>query len=44
MSEKPWLNRYDEGVPHHIDYPEVPVFNLLEEAAKKYPESACTIF
>jgi long-chain acyl-CoA synthetase len=44
MSEKPWLNQYDEGVPHHIDYPEIPVFNLLEEAAKKYPDSACTIF
>ena len=44
MSEKPWLNRYDEGVPHHIDYPEVPVFNMLEEAAQKYPDSACTIF
>ncbi len=44
MSEKPWLNRYDEGVPHHIDYPEVPLFEALAEAAKKYPESACTIF
>ena len=44
MSEMPWLNRYDEGVPHHIDYPEVPLFELLAEAAKKYPESACTIF
>ena len=44
MSEMPWLNHYDEGVLHHIDYPEVPVFNLLEEAARKYPESACTIF
>ena len=44
MSEMPWLNHYDEGVEHHIDYPKVPVFNLLEEAARKYPESACTIF
>jgi len=44
MSEKPWLARYDEGVPHHIDYPEVPLFYLLEEAARKYPDSPCTIF
>jgi len=44
MSEKPWLNRYDEGVPHHIDYPEIPLFEVLAEAANKYPESACTIF
>ncbi len=44
MSERPWLNNYDEGVPLHIDYPEIPLFKLLSEAAKKYPESACTIF
>jgi long-chain acyl-CoA synthetase len=44
MSERPWLNRYDEGVPHHLDYPEVPLFEVLADAAKKYPESACTIF
>jgi long-chain acyl-CoA synthetase len=44
MSEKPWLARYDEGVPHHIDYPEVPLFYLLEEAARKYPNVPCTIF
>jgi long-chain acyl-CoA synthetase len=44
MSERPWLNSYDEGVPKHIDYPEIPVHQMLEEAAKKYPDSPCTIF
>jgi long-chain acyl-CoA synthetase len=44
MSEKPWLARYDEGIPHHIDYPEVSLFYFLEEAARKYPEVPCTIF
>jgi long-chain acyl-CoA synthetase len=44
MSERPWLLHYDKGVPHHIDYPDVPLFFFLEEAARKYPESACTIF
>ncbi len=44
MSERPWLNNYDEGVPKSIDYPEIPLFDLLSEAAKKYPDSACTIF
>lgn len=44
MSDRPWLNRYDEGVPHHIDYPDIPLFKLLEDTAKKYPESDCTIF
>ncbi len=44
MTEKPWLAHYDEGVPHHIDYPQVPIFHFLEESAKKYPDRACTIF
>jgi long-chain acyl-CoA synthetase len=44
MSEKIWLKHYDEGVPKQIDYPDIPLFGLLEEAAKKYPESPCTIF
>lgn len=44
MDEKPWLKRYDEGVPQHIDYPEVPLFHFLEETARKYPDAPCTIF
>ena len=23
MDDKPWLKMYDQGVPQHIDYPEV---------------------
>ncbi|MCI0520059.1 MAG: long-chain fatty acid--CoA ligase [Chloroflexi bacterium] len=44
MDDRPWLKRYDDGVPQHIDYPQVPLTALLEEAAKKYPEAPCTIF
>jgi len=44
MDDKPWLKRYDEGVPQTIDYPEVPLHQLLEEAAEKYPDAPCTIF
>ncbi|MEA3349381.1 MAG: long-chain fatty acid--CoA ligase [Chloroflexota bacterium] len=44
MNDRPWLERYDEGVPQTIDYPEVPLFHFLEENAKKYPDSSCTIF
>ncbi|MCJ7537515.1 MAG: long-chain fatty acid--CoA ligase [Anaerolineales bacterium] len=44
MSERPWLNNYDAGVPHTIDYPAIPLFELLSQAAEKYPDSACTIF
>lgn len=44
MSERPWLNNYDAGVPQTIDYPAIPLFDLLSEAAEKYPDAACTIF
>jgi long-chain acyl-CoA synthetase len=41
--EKPWLKFYDAGVPHTLDYPEVPLHSLLEESATKYPDSIATI-
>lgn len=44
MDERPWYKHYDAGVPHHIDYPEITVFGMLEEAAQKYPNAPCTIF
>ena len=44
MNDKPWLSRYDPGVPQHIEYPPVPLFWFLEEAARKYPTHACTVF
>ena len=44
MDERPWLGKYDPGVPHQIDYPDIPLFSLLEETARKYPDAPCTIF
>ncbi len=41
--EKPWLKFYDEGVPHTLEYPEVPLHWFLEESARKYPDSVATI-
>src|SRR4030043_816933 len=44
MEDRPWCKFYDKGVPQHIDYPPIPLHGLLEEAARKYPDSPCTIF
>ena len=44
MEDRPWFKLYDQGVPQHIDYPATPLFGLLEESARKYPDSPCTIF
>ena len=34
MDERPWLKQYDKGVPHTLEYPDVPLFYFLEEAAR----------
>ncbi len=44
MTSRPWLNHYDSGVPTHLDYPAVPVFHFLDEAARLCPERLCLIY
>lgn len=44
MDSKLWQVNYDKGVPTTIEYPQVPLFHFLEDAAHKYPDRACTIF
>ena len=44
MEDRPWLKHYDKGVPHTINYPAEPLFYFLEESARKFPNSPCTIF
>ncbi len=39
-----WLKHYDEGVRPNIDYPEVPLYKLLEESARKYPDKPALVF
>ena len=42
--EKPWLNEYDANVPHSIEYPPVPLWQFLVDAAEKYPNHAALVF
>ena len=42
--DKPWLKFYDEGVPATIDYPAIPLDQLLTNAATKHPNYTATIF
>ena len=44
MDHKLWQKNYDKGVPTTIEYPKAPLFHFLEDAARKYPDRACTIF
>ncbi|MHA1276907.1 MAG: long-chain-fatty-acid--CoA ligase [Candidatus Helarchaeota archaeon] len=35
-AEKPWLKNYDEGVPSHIDYPVMNLYEILDNTAKDF--------
>ena len=41
---RPWYRFYDEGVPRSIDYPEVPLPQLVEEKAKEYAKNVAIHF
>jgi long-chain acyl-CoA synthetase len=44
MAKFPWLNFYDEGVPHTLEYPDITLQQFLADTVAKYPDRACTIF
>ena len=35
---------WPDYVPHTIDYPEIPLFRLLDDSAEKHPEATATIY
>jgi long-chain acyl-CoA synthetase len=43
-ADRPWLNKYDAGVPKSLDpYPDITVQSLLEEKATKSPNAVALI-
>lgn len=42
--EKPWHKFYDESVPKHIDYPAMPLHELLKRSAEKHPDRVALIY
>lgn len=45
LSRQPWLAHYPPGVPPRLDYPDQPVFWVLEESARRVPDRvACRFF
>ena len=44
MTEKVWLTSYPEGIPHTLDFPEIPVQQFLTEAAQEVPEKVALHF
>jgi len=45
MSRKPWENpKWPENVPHEVTGYEKPLFSLLDDAAREFPDATYTIF
>ena len=44
QSSKPWFQLWPPNVPKTIDYPEVPLQELLYRAAKAYPERISIVY
>ena len=42
--ERPWLEFYDEGVPHTLEYPSITVPEYLGQAAQRFPSQVATVF
>ena len=42
--DRPWLKFYEEGVPHHIEYPRIPLYQILDDTAKDFPGLDAVIF
>ena len=40
----PWLRYYGEGVPRDIDVPNMPVTQLLDDAAERFPRNQALVF
>jgi long-chain acyl-CoA synthetase len=41
---RPWLKFYDKHVPQSLDYASITIYQLLEDARRKYPSQTATIF
>ncbi|NIM45484.1 MAG: long-chain-fatty-acid--CoA ligase [Nitrososphaeria archaeon] len=44
MEEKPWFRFWPEGLPRSLEYPEVPLHDLLRQAVDKHPEASAIVF
>ncbi len=42
--EKIWLDHYEPGVPHSIDYPQKSLYQLFQESAEKYKDNPAVNF
>lgn len=41
---RPWLEFYDDGVPHALEYPSITVPEFLSQSAQRFPSQVATAF
>ncbi len=39
-----WLKSYSSEIPRHLNYPEIPLYQFLDDSAKKFPDRTALIF
>src|SRR4051812_22249981 len=44
VASRPWVKHYDYWVPPHVNYPRVPLYEILETAAVELPDQPATAF
>lgn len=42
--DRVWYKHYETGVPHTLDYPQAPLYKLLDDSAAEYPDRTAIIF
>jgi len=42
--DRPWFKFYEPKVPHHIQYPDIPLYRFLDNAVRDFPEREAIIF
>ena len=43
-SSAPWLKYYSEKTPHHLDYPQKTIYQMVKASADKYPKNCAYEF
>src|SRR5665647_3121556 len=43
-NDPPWFNSWPAGVPKHIEYPKVPLQEILKKTAEVYPEKTAITY
>ncbi|MDY0322911.1 MAG: long-chain fatty acid--CoA ligase [Candidatus Carbobacillus sp.] len=44
VEDRPWFKYYPKEVPHHLDYPRIPLYQPLLESANNYPHHEAIYF